>query len=281
MRNLSSSLLISAFALWAGAALHSQTPAPAFETASVKRNMATPGPGAPMAVRPQQDRLTLVNIPGRQLIQMAFRVDIEQIEGAPSWLTDERFDITAKAAAPFSPPNQWQAMLRTLLEERFQLRARREPREVDGFVLTVARADGRLGRSLRPATATCAELRARSKDFEKEDPCGVLAAAGRAMLGEMNIHGLELSQLVAYASLDLRRPIADETGLAGAFDWDLNWTPQNFLGQAFNRERFPKIDPDGPALTTALEEQLGLKLQPRRVSRDTIVIEHVERPSAD
>jgi uncharacterized protein (TIGR03435 family) len=280
MRFLSSVFLVSALSMWAGSALLAQT-APAFETASVKRNTATPGPGAPMAVRPQNDRLTLLNIPGRQLVQMAFRVDVEQIEGAPSWLADERFDVIAKAPAPFSPPNQWQEMLRTLLEERFQLRARREPKQVDGFVLVLARADGRLGPALRRAEATCAELRAGSKDFEKEDPCGILAAARQGLLGTMRLRGLELSQLVGYARLDLRRPIVDETGLAGAFDWDLTFTPQNFLGQAFNRERFPTIDPDGPAIGTALEEQLGLKLQPRRVPRDTIVIEHVERPSAD
>ena len=197
MRALASALLTVIFGAWAGSALQAQTAAPAFKTASVKRNMATPGPGVLMAVRPQNDRLTLVDIPGRQLIQMAFRVDIEQIEGAPAWLTDEHFDVTAKAFAPFSPSNQWQEMLRTLLEERFKLRARREPKEAAGFVVVMARSD----------------------------------------------------------------------------------TPQNFLGQSFDRERFPTIDPAGPALGTAFEEQLGLKLQPRRVPRDTIVIEHIERPS--
>ena len=104
-----------------------------------------------MAVRPQNDRLTLVNIPGRQLVQMAFGVDADQIEGAPSWLADQHFDVAAKGASPFSPPNQWQDMLRTLLEERFQLRTRREPKEGAGFALVLARVDGRLGPSLRRA----------------------------------------------------------------------------------------------------------------------------------
>jgi len=280
MRGASSAFFVSAVGVCAVAAVLAQTPAPSFETASVKPNAS--GPGAPMAVRPQNDRLTIVNVPGRQLVQMAFRVDVEQIEGAPSWLVNEHFDVTAKAAAPFSSLNRWQDMLRTLLEERFRLRVRHAPKEVQGFVLVLARADGRLGVSLRRASATCAELTARSKDPEKDDPCGVLATAMRAFRSGMtSIHGLELSQLVGLARADLRRPIVDETGLTGAFDWDLKWTPQNFLGQSFNRERFPTIDPDGPAIGTAVEEQLGLKLESRRIPLDVIVIEHVERPSAD
>ena len=105
--------------------------------------------------------------------------------------------------------------------------------------------------------------------------------ANALVRGTLNVRGLELRQLVLFAARDLGRPVVDETGLTGAFDWDLTFTPQNFLGQSFNRERFPTIDPDGPALGTALEEQLGLKLQPRRVPRDTIVIEHVERPAVE
>ena len=276
MRRLSCAFVI---ALVASGVPLAQTSGPAFEIASVKANPS--GPGSPMAVRPQNDRLTIVNVPGRQLVQMAYSIEIEQIDGAPSWLIDEHFDVTAKATAPFTRTNRWQDMLRTLLEERFHLRVRHAPKQVQGFALVVARADGRLGPSLRRAGATCAELRARAKDSEKEDSCGVIAAANRAMLGEMQIHGLELSQLVEYARLDLRHPIVDETGLSGAFDWNLRFTPQNFLGRSFNRDAFPTIDPDGPAIGTALEEQLGLKLESRRVPLDVVVIEHVERPSAD
>ena len=172
-------------------------------------------------------------------------------------------------------------MLRTLLEERFQLRARREPKEVAGFALVLARGDGRLGPSLRRAEATCAEMRARPEQLPTADPCGAMSMANAGVRGTLNVHGLELRQLVLFATRDLGRPVIDETGLTGAFDWDLKFTPQSFLGHSFNRERFPTIDPDGPGLGTALEEQLGLKLQQRRVPRDTIVIEHVERPAVE
>jgi len=73
----------------------------------------------------------------------------------------------------------------------------------------------------------------------------------------MNPRGLELPQLVLFASRDLGRPAADETGLTGAFDWDLTFTPQSFLVRPFDRERFPWIDPDTPGLASALEEQWG------------------------
>lgn len=276
MRWLSCAIIVGTVAI---AAPRAQSGRQAFEVVSVKPNLS--GAGSPMAVRPQNDRLTLVNIPGRQLVQMAFGVDADQIEGAPSWLADEHFDVAARAAAPFSPPSQWQNMLRTLLEERFQLRARREPKEVAGFALVLARADGRLGPALRRAEATCAEMRARPDQAPEADPCGAMSMGYAGVRGTLNVHGLELRQLVLFATRDLGRPVIDETGLTGAFDWDLKFTPQNFLGRPFNRERFPTIDPDGPALGTALEEQLGLKLQSRRVPRDTIVVEHIERPSAD
>lgn len=73
----------------------------------------------------------------------------------------------------------------------------------------------------------------------------------------------------------------DDTGLTGTFDWELQWTPQVFRGRPFNREAFPTIDPDGPAIGTALEEQLGLKLERRRVPLDVIVVNHIERPFPD
>ena len=277
MRALSSTLLLAS-ALGMGPSF-AQTPVPSFETASVKPNPA--GPGSPMAVRAQNDRLTLVNVPGRQLVQMAFRVDADQIEGAPSWLVDEHFDVVARASSPFSATNPWQDMLRTLLEQRFQLRAHRQPKEVAGFGLVLARGDGRLGPALRRAEATCAEMRARPDQSPTADPCGATSMASAIVRGTLNVHGLELQQLALVASRDLGRPVIDETGLTGAFDWDLKFTPQNFLGRPFNREAFPTIDPDGPALGIALDGQLGLTLQSRRIPRDTIVIEHIERPAAD
>ena len=255
MRARSFTLLL-AFVLGAGTSF-AQAPVSSFETASVKPNPA--GPGSPMAVRPQNDRLTLVNVPGHQLVQMAFRVDVEQIQGAPSWLANEHFDVTAKAVTPFSTPGQWQDLLRTLLEERFQLRARREPKVVDGFVLTVARADGRLGPALRRAEATCAEMRARPDQSPTADPCGAMSMARAGVSGTLNVHGLELRQLVLFATRDLGRLVIDETGLTGAFDWDLKFTPQNFLGQAFSRERFPTIDPDGPRARHRIRRATGLE----------------------
>jgi uncharacterized protein (TIGR03435 family) len=75
-----------------------------------------------------------------------------------------------------------------------------------------------------------------------------------------------------------RRRFVDKTGLTGAYDWDLKWTPQRFLQAAFDRDRFPTIDPDGPSIFTALEEQLGLKLESQKGEISVLVIDHVEHP---
>jgi hypothetical protein len=87
MRQRLSVAVAGLLSAWIASAALAQSPSPSFETASVKLNRA--GTGSPMAVRPQNDRLTIVNVPGRQLVQMAFRVDVDQIEGAPSWLASE------------------------------------------------------------------------------------------------------------------------------------------------------------------------------------------------
>jgi uncharacterized protein (TIGR03435 family) len=278
MRPLSPDLTLATIILAAVSIVHAQTAAPVFEMASIRPNPARQG--ARSSVRPENDRLTIVNLQGRQLLTIAFHVDANQFEGVPSWLGEEHYDITTKAAAPFSPPTQWQDMLRTLLEERFRLRIHHSSRDVPGFALVLSRADGALGRSLRRAEATCAKLRARP-DLRQivSDPCG--APGNRLILGTLSAHGLELSQLIGIVRDELGSPVRDETGLTGAFDWDLKWTPPAARTQPLVRKLFPATDPDGPALGTALEEQLGLRLEARRTSLDVIVVDHVERPSLD
>ena len=96
----------------------------------------------------------------------------------------------------------------------------------------------------------------------------------------MAVHGLGLNSLLT-VSRDAGRPIVDKTGLSGAFDWELTWTPQSFLGRAFDHERFPTIDSEGPSIFTALQEQLGLKLESDKIAVDVVVIDRVEKPTDD
>ena len=81
--------------------------------------------------------------------------------------------------------------------------------------------------------------------------------------------------------MDAGRRVVNKSGLTGNFDWDLTWTPQAFQHTSFDRERFPSIDPDGPSIFTALQEQLGLKLDPENGQGTVLVIDHVEQPTPD
>ena len=105
--------------------------------------------------------------------------------------------------------------------------------------------------------------------------------ATATMTGKMSVHGFPLSQLGVVARDAGSRRVEDKTGLTGEFDWDLSWTPQLFLQGPFDRDRFPNIDPDGPSIFTALQEQLGLKLESTTGPVDVLVIDHVEQPTPD
>lgn len=257
--------------------LAAQTPRnPAFDVASVKPN--TSG-AAQQGVRSQGDQFTATNVPLRLLIQMAYNIGTDRLIGGPSWMNNDRFDIVAKAAAPFSPPNEWQLMLRTLLTDRFKLMIHTETRDTPTYALVMARSDGKLGPKLHPATADCATLRAAAPPGEK-DPCGLLTVATALVTGRMSVRGLDFSSLAVLAR-DAGRRVVNKTGLTGAFDWDLTWTPQSFLQGPFNRERFPSIDSDGPSIFTAVQEQLGLKLESQKGEGEVLVIDRVEHPTED
>ncbi len=275
-------LVLVAVAL-GGIGLRGQTttdaaPALRFEAASIKPNRSAgperTGSGA------QGERFAATAVPVRLLIQMAYNLDADRIVGGPGWIARDRFDVVARAGAPFSSADQWRSMLRTLLIERLHLQAHAATRDEPVYSLLVARRDGTLGDGLRRAATDCQTLRARAGQAGNRDPCGLLTLANALVTGRMRARGLTLASLLIVAR-DAGRPVHDKTGLTGAFDWELAWTPQTFLQGPFDRARFPTIDPDGPSIFTALREQLGLKLEPARGSVDVLVVDSVERPSED
>jgi uncharacterized protein (TIGR03435 family) len=279
------SAVFAACLLTAAVAARAQTPQQAFEVASVKQNKA--GPGSPQRIGfVAGDRVSFTNVILLALIQTAY--DTAEIIGGPDWIGKQgqpnwdvdRFDVAAKASAPASR-DELKAMLRMLLAERFKLVAHTEARSEPVWALVLARRDGRLGSHLRAARASCAELRAgwQPKTPGEPDPCGTRSFATALMTGHMDVHGLALDQLGILAMDAGRRPVVNKTGLTGFFDWDLTWTPQRFLQGGVDRDRFPDINPDGPSVFTALEEQLGLKLESQKGESTVLVIDHVERPS--
>jgi uncharacterized protein (TIGR03435 family) len=258
---------------------------PAFDVASVKQNKT--GPGSPQrAALPPGDRVSLTNLTARTLIQIAFP-DAFEIAGGPAWIGRQggqnfdvdRFDVVAKAERA-STTAELRMMLQSLLADRFKLLVHTETKTEPTWVLVLARRDGKLGPSLRPAAASCAQLMQSAASNEPgKNPCGMNTFVTALMTGVMSVRGFTIEQLGMVTNDLDRRRFVDRTGLSGAYDWDLKWTPQRFLQAAFDRDRFPTIDPDGPSIFTALEEQLGLKLESEKGDTSVLVIEHVERPT--
>jgi uncharacterized protein (TIGR03435 family) len=253
----------------------------AFEVASVKPNnsgrFALMGGG----IRPG-DRVTFINMPLDALIREAYSdaYQTDHLVGGPDWMANDRFDISAKADAQV-PADQLREMLRTLLADRFHLRVHAETRDEPIYALVFARSDHRLGPNLRPAATDCAAIRAGAAHSGDPDPCGIRTFANALRTGRMSVRGLRLDQFFGLLSRDAGRKVVNKTELTGVFDCDLSWTPRTFIQAPFNQERFPSIDPNGPSIFTAVQEQLGLKLESTKGPVDILVIDHVEQPSED
>src|SRR4029077_8155719 len=137
---------------------------------------------------------------------------------------------------------------------------------------------------LRPSTVNCAEvMRGRGAGPMappapgERPPCGMMMRPGGIAAGAMSI-----AQLIRPLSTMTRRPVTDHTGLQGNFDIDLSFTPDQMpAGAPPPGMALPPIDPNGPSIFTALQEQLGLKLESQTSPVDTLVIDHVERPTPD
>jgi uncharacterized protein (TIGR03435 family) len=239
-------------------------------------------------------RFTATNVPLRQLILMAYQLQPFQIEGAPEWATTERFDVVAKGSGPLAPaapgtPGPIQTMMKSLLADRFRLVAHIEKKEMPIYSLVKARSDGRLGPQLTASTLDCATINAGRRGGPPPGPpnfngaapqCGMMVRPGGLKAG-----GVPINQILQLLSQNVQRIVVDRTGLTGNYEIDLTWTPDQIpqgRGDAPpGAPALPPIDPNGPSLFTALQEQLGLKLESTRGPVDVLVIEKVERPTDD
>jgi uncharacterized protein (TIGR03435 family) len=183
------------------------------------------------------------------------------ISGGEKWIEDDAFEIEATAENPASATEeQLHSMVKTLLSDRFKLRFHLETHEEQGFVLVSARN----GRSLKRSSI--------------ETQAGPLYV--RENGAEMTVTGpqVTLDSLINFLSGHLARPIRDETGLDGVYNVTLRFTPSDERATAATREQLA-AEPAGQSLFTAIQEQLGLRLEPKKVSVKAFVIDHVERPS--
>jgi uncharacterized protein (TIGR03435 family) len=264
-----------------------QATAPQFEVASVKPNKS--GDNRVMIGVQPGGRVNASNVALRMLLRQAFNIQDFQIVGGPDWIGTDRFDVIAKAPESDGEITQdrLRLMLRALLVERFKLAYHDETREVPIYALVKARPDGKLGPGLAPAAVDCAAARGRRGGGPPPAPpqpgqkmeCGFMIGFGR-----MNVGGMPISQLAQALSQQLGRVVLDKTELTGAYDFELTYAPENLgggPGGPLLNGAPPPVDPNAPTLPTALQEQLGLKLDSQRGPVDVIVIDHVEQPTAD
>lgn len=234
---------------------------PAFEAASIKPDKSgdrrvgiIPFPGG---------RLNATNVTVKMLIRTAYRVQDFQILGGPSWLASERYDVEAKAAGNASNDELWQ-MLQTLLADRFQLALHRETKELPIYALTLTKGGPKF------KEAECIGATGPS------NPCGGFSFL---LSGQLKGRSAPISQLALTLSTILGRRVVDETGLAGKYDIDLQWTPDESIAQSPIDAGTLSPETNFPSLTTALQEQIGLKLVSEKGPVEVLVIEHAEKAS--
>jgi len=193
---------------------------------------------------------------------------------------NQSIDIEAKTERPVSSAAQMQQMLQPLLAERFKLAVHREVREMNALVLTVAKG-GRLGPKMKKSDRTCDSLGTGVTALviavppASGDPaCGYTPSGVGRIVGV----GLDVATIIDLLSA-LRLPIVDQTGLNDRYDIDVTYTPTPFSAGTLAQRGgtpMPGVDPDGPSLFNAIEEQLGLKLQPKRMPIPVVIIDHIE-----
>jgi uncharacterized protein (TIGR03435 family) len=225
------------------------------------------------------------------LIRLAYGVEDNQISGAPKWVNSDKYEVEAKmdgaTAAELDKLSDDQSeparlrMLQALLEDRFKLMLHRETKELPVYSLVVAKngpklqeakpgepdGDGRTGPDGRPAVG------------------GHFMRMGR---GQLNGHSLGMKEIVRLLSQQLGRTVVDRTGLTGNYDFSLQWTPDEGQPSAFKEPvggqgpgSTPPPDSSEPSIFTAIQEQLGLKLESQKGPVEILVIDHAEKPSAN
>lgn len=218
---------------------------PAFEVASL-RLVARGDHGTMSFSEPGQLQYTARNVPLHMLLQIAFGVESYQIISAPSWSETELYDIAAKPAGETGLTfEQLKQPLQQLFQQRMHLTWHRETRSLPGYALVVAKG----GAKLSPSKG--------HSGLRYLMPTGIRA------------DDIQMKTLAAMLAVQLERPVADETGLEGNFDIKLEYAAED------------AADSSGPSLFTAMQEQLGLKLQSQKVPVEMVVIDHVDRVPAE
>src|SRR5262249_31296153 len=289
---------VSRRALWTvaaasllGCALFAQsTTTLRFETASVKANLEPMPTGTTGSVVPFPGRLVTRAALLRFVIQQAYEVRRDQVVGGPDWMDTARYDIVAKADGDTTFPQLF-LMLQSLLEDRFRLKVHRETRQLPVYELTVAKGGSKLQ---QPKPGGCFALPLNGPPIPPPPGPGAAPPCGRVFVGmfngRANLEGgnVPVSELVRVLSNMLGRTVTDKTGISGSYDIHLPFAPDAAL------QGLPGVGaPGGPALPvsadpaagatifTAIQEELGLRLESTKGPVQVLIIDHAEKPDAN
>jgi uncharacterized protein (TIGR03435 family) len=262
---------------------------PKYDVSSIKPYKADDG-RVRMMLSP--DGVSLHGVPMRLLIPEAFGIEEDRILGEPAWVKSNRYDIEAKVAPEDAPKlkdlkvDQRNAMMLQLLVDRFNLKYHHEKRELPMYALIVAK-DGLKMKPTKP-DQDAPETDAPPAGDTPIPGNGQQPRMGRHMLmmnpGHLESTGTSLDMLAHILSRQLSRTVVDKTGLAGEYDFTLDYTPDNMPmpphgAPEDGAKSQTQSDQGGPSLFTAVEEQLGLKLQATKGMVDVIVIDHIDLPT--
>jgi uncharacterized protein (TIGR03435 family) len=263
-----------------------QSRKPAFEVASVKPN----GSGdlrARMEIQPG-GRFTATNVSLRMLITNAYQLFNYQIANGPGWVEKDRWDVAAKAEEGTIPataarsngvPSDTQVLLQALIEDRYKLKAHKETRKLPVYNLVVMKGRVKMRLSDNQTLPT-----PRDNPENPHPYWGGAIEHGNVMQGPSNIHatGITTAELARSLSLALGRQVVDRTMLKGRYDISLEWTPD--ISQPMDiydpTLPFPRY-PNAPSIYTTIEERLGLRLVSANGSVEVLVIDNVQKPTAN
>jgi uncharacterized protein (TIGR03435 family) len=247
----SSYTVIAACLLCCGVA--AQTNGPAFDVASIRPSQTPQGRGLPSLredIKTEPARLTMTNVTLNTATRWAYKLGVYELSG-PDWISNDRYDILATAAGPVSE-DQLRTMLQGLLAERFKLIAHRQQKDVSGYALAMGKK-----------TPKITEV--------TEGGGGEGSMTGAALVFEG--HKMPLSRLTDILASALKMPVRNMTGLEGNYDFKLDM--RSYL---LNRQPGdPPLDLAGIAIT-AIDEQLGLRLESRKLSVDMMMVDRAEKP---
>ncbi len=231
------------------------------------------------------NHLSATNVSLRILIPYAFEVKYFQVFGGPAWLTNDRFDISAKAEPEVVAKAGMAALLRQLLEERFALKAHREMRELPVYSLVMAGKTVHLrsvpeNDCIPPAPGTPPPSAADGKT--RAAACGDVWGTFAAGVTSINGRRVPIPRLADMLEGTLDRTVIDDTNLKGFFDFDLHWSPEAApSGTSSAPESAPDSRAAAAAMLSALRDQLGLAVKSTKRPVEVIVIDSVEKPSGN